>query len=327
MAQLVEYLFNPMEKGVTYRKYEFDISDIIEAARSLNLDEWVENEENEKEFLELYHDDETFYENLVSIIIEYYSQNLDDNFCSFFNIQKEKFMKKVQDDAAKYGQEENEVISELLWDECDYLFDSELQKHYHDSIVFNEVGREISKSNKLKRIEAISVNTKIVTDFELMISKIPHIKDSFKILKNRVSHSSRFVFRPYHHALRDWLSTPLSSNIHNDLIELITNATDYHEQSEWRTSVILNSIVTELILADIYEEQYQKDAPDVPLGTLFHEVKTNQHMTPEIIEQISELNKIRISAVHRSKSPISERDSEIVMKNIYALVNWYSDCF
>jgi len=327
MSQLVEYLINPMEKGVTYRKYEFDINDIIKVARELGLDEWVENEDNEKEFMKLYHDDDSFYENLIGVIIEFYSQNIDDDFCRFFNINKEELMIKVQTDVEKYGQEQNEVLSELLWDDCNYLFDSELLKHYHDSIVFNEVGREISTTNNHKQIEAISVNDQIVSDFELLLSKIPHIKGSFKILKSRVSHSSRFVFRPYHLALRDWLSTPLSSNIHNDLTELMTNATDYHEQDEWRTSVILNSIVTELILADIYEEQYQKDAPDVPLGSLFHEVKTNPNMNPEIIERISELNKIRISAVHRSKSPISERDSEIVMKNIYSIVNWYSDCF
>ena len=50
-------------------------------------------------------------------------------------------------------------------------------------------------------------------------------------------------------------------------------------------------------------------------------------MTPDIIEKITELNRIRISAVHRSKSPISERDSVIVMKNIFVIVNWYSDFF
>jgi len=325
MKDILEYLNDPMKKGVAFRLFEFDINGLIKIAKKLKLDDWVENEDDEQEFVDDYFNDEMFEHNLTDVMIAFYKDKNDEDFFHFSNIDENELTIEVDSELKKYERDRLEVMSELMWNKSYNMFDSGVRNHYLDSLSFSDVDDKISKKNRIKYIEVISIKPDILNDLEKLILKMSSTEGSIKIIKNRVTHSSRYVYRPYQHSLDIWLNSKLSLKIHKDLRDLLINAAEYHDREEWRTSVILCAIVTELILADVFEEQYETEAPDIPLGALNERVKSNPNMTPEIQKNVSELNKIRISAVHRSKSPISERDSELALVNIYQIINWYSD--
>jgi len=325
MSNLVDYLHDPIKTGVQYRKYQFNIPHLLKTAKSFKIDEWVENEEDEKDFERKYYDHENLAFNLIDIVAEYYKDKIDNkDFINFFNINIESFKEEINKEINRYGKDDPEIIPMHIWNELNYnFFKSGIRENYKDAICFYILNNNNDKN--ITMMEAVSLNKDVLSDMEKMLKNISFSKGTFEIIKNRITHSTRYVYRPYQYIIKLWLKSLESKKIHKDLRDLIFNASEYHDQEEWRTSVILCSIVTELILADVFEELHKKEAPDIPLGALFEQVKTNANLTDEIKNSIQKLNQIRISAVHRSKSPISDRDSEIVLTKVYKILNWYSE--
>jgi len=120
-----------------------------------------------------------------------------------------------------------------------------------------------------------------------------------------------------------WFKDESTVSVPKDLKDLLKAATNYYQSEEWRTSVTLSAIVTESILADIYEEEMKVDAPDVPLGALVEQVKKSVKIPKQIDSAIKNLNQARIAAVHRSKSPVSDRDAEIALFSATKTLIWF----
>jgi HEPN domain-containing protein len=108
------------------------------------------------------------------------------------------------------------------------------------------------------------------------------------------------------------------------LKSFISGAVRYINSREWRTSIVLSAITVESILAELYEDASKEPAPDTPLGDLFRKVKEKIDIPPDIVDAINMTNEARIAAVHRSPSPISDRDATNALFGAIKLTLWYA---
>ena len=188
--------------------------------------------------------------------------------------------------------------------------------------------------DELKDLEPIalditSVKEKATKFFLTVLRSIPVVGKSLRILKDiRRTFSSRFTFRPYPSAVRLWLRKEPSRTVPKDLRDFFEEASKYHSSGEWRTSIVLSAITVESLLADLYEEQYHQPTPSkATLGELFELVKKKVDFPANIAEAIGMANNARISAVHRSRFPVSDRES---INALYGAINftmWYFSQF
>lgn len=160
--------------------------------------------------------------------------------------------------------------------------------------------------------------------FVNFVKSIPHIGKTMKEIKKRRTFSSRFTFRPYSLAVSLWLEDQETSTVvHEDLRNFLQAAIRYYSNEEWRTSIVLSAITVESMLADLYEEKYQDYAPNVPLGELYKEVTKKMTFPQEIARNIMMANEARISAVHRSRLPVSEREATNALFGATTFTLWY----
>ena len=204
------------------------------------------------------------------------------------------------------------------------IFESHILYDIQD-VMFIET-EETTRRNLLS-FEITTIKAKGLLKFYNFLTRIPYIGSTVKELQKRKTHSSRYVFRPYPFAIRLWLSHEKTLSTKKDLKDFIRGSIRYHSEKEWRTSIILSAITVESILADLYEERYKEYAPSVPLGDLYHKVKEKIDFPAKVREAIEMVNKTRISAVHRSRFPVSDRDATNALYGATTLVFWYSTNF
>lgn len=183
----------------------------------------------------------------------------------------------------------------------------------------------ISKDEKNMLIELISlkkIGFKIFNDF---ISCLPVLNDSFKEVSQRKSHSERYIFKLYDTVVSLWIALENKFLLNDNLENFLTASITYYADEEWRTSVILSSLGVESIFAELYEEAYVMNAPDIALGGLITRVKEKISFPSDLMEKIEGLNKARIASVHRSENPVSSKDAIISMMGNTCLIIWYFD--
>lgn len=163
--------------------------------------------------------------------------------------------------------------------------------------------------------------------FQKHLHCIPPFKKELKSLKEKRQYSTRHTFRPYPLATKLWLRHEASVHVPPDLKSFLEGAIDYFFSGEWRTSIVLSAITVESILADLYEEKYKKPAPDTPLGELYRLVKEKIDFPSEIAGAIDMANKSRISAVHRSRFPVSDREATNALYGATNFTLWYASEF
>lgn len=178
-------------------------------------------------------------------------------------------------------------------------------------------------------IDVTSIKKVGVTSFIDFIKSLPGIGESLIIHKKPIkTHSSRYTFRTYPCAIKLWLATKAIKTVPSDLHDFLNDATKYCNEKEWRTSIVLSAITTESLLADIYEDSFHDYAPNkATLGILFESTKSKIDYPEKIMEAITLVNNARISAVHRSRHPVSEREA---INSLYGSVNfaiWYFSKF
>lgn len=209
-----------------------------------------------------------------------------------------------------------------FWDVRDYsfhgIFKSRIIKDTNDVLIITV----IETDKKLSPIfNLISTKKKSIEIYKQFLEHIPFIGKTAKTTSFAKTHSSRYVFEPYPFAVQLWLENNPMLYIPTDLKDLIKSAMDYYSKQEWRTSIIISAITSEFVIADIYEETKKDYAPNIPLGSLYHEIKK---VFPEDIQKSIEiLNKVRILAVHRSKYRISSREATMALMGTTSLVMWY----
>jgi len=326
MKEVIEYLKDPMKKGVYNGLYKLNINCFRDIYKKIAEDEDHPNYEGAKATIEdesLLFDDDWFFINLSECIAGILYNNPIEEFYDLLNIDqqsiKEEVLKSMKDDKEPL----EDALHEELWERAQEILDTRVIEKTIDAIHIDDIS-ERKKNNKLdKFFEITTIKEETLELFETFMNKIPHINENFDVVKKRNSFSSRNIYRPYPCAVELWLKDESTIHVPKDLLDLIEASSKYHQDEEWRTSVILSAIVIESILADIYEEEKKENAPDVPLGALFERVKNFASIPNEIQEVIGLVNQARISAVHRSKSPVSDRDADIALYGTTKTTMWF----
>lgn len=115
-----------------------------------------------------------------------------------------------------------------------------------------------------------------------------------------------------------------SKMIPKDLRDFLSNASKYYTSEEWRTSTVLSAITAESLLADLYEEEYRRPTPSkATLGELFEFAKKKVEFPQNIAEAIAMTNNARISAVHRSRFGVSDREATNALYGAANFTMWY----
>jgi hypothetical protein len=186
------------------------------------------------------------------------------------------------------------------------------------------VEMEETENGNLMSFEVTSLKETGSTRFCSFLKSIPYIGSTFKEVRSRKTHSSRYVFRPYPLAVRLWLESSSAVAVSKDLRDFLTGSIKYHSDEEWRTAIVLSAIAVESVLADLYEEHFKEYAPNVPLGNLYEKVKDKIKFPPHISHAIEIVNEARIAAVHRSRFPVSDREATNALYGATTFLMWYS---
>ncbi|MCP8304083.1 MAG: hypothetical protein H3Z50_01220 [archaeon] len=218
----------------------------------------------------------------------------------------------------------NFVIDHMKAENGGKMLDSRIFPNIPDVVFIASMSGE---SNELF-INITTIKEQGMSIFTNFIKCIPYIGESVNQLRHRQTFSSRYTFRPYPLAVRLWLEhSEKATAVPKDLRDFLKGAVKYHSSKEWRTSIVLSAITVESILADLYEEQFKEYAPDVPLGELYYKVKEKIDFPSDISGAIETVNKSRISAVHRSRFPVSDREAVNALYGATTLTMWYSSNF
>jgi hypothetical protein len=188
---------------------------------------------------------------------------------------------------------------------------------------------EESPSPPLDRLllTATTIGDPTLTYYKRCLQTIPPVREGMTVLKEGRRFSSRFAFKPYPLVVRLWLGHESSTAFPSDLKTFLDGAVEYYYSSEWRTSIVLSAITVESILADLYEEKKKEPAPDIPLGGLLEKVKNVVAFPKTVLEAMDSTNKARIAAVHRSISPVSDREATNALFGATNLALWYHEVF
>ena len=203
------------------------------------------------------------------------------------------------------------------------VFESRIFRDINDVVVID--AEERGRYELL--LEVTSIKKEGLMRFYNFIKAIPRVGNTVTEIRKRKTHSSRYTFRPYPLAVRLWLTDKGAVTVPEDLRDFLNASIRYHSGEEWRTSIVLSAIAVESVLADLYEEQYKEYAPNVPLGELYHKVKERIQFSSEIMNAIEMVNEARISAVHRSRFPVSDREAVNALYGASIFVMWYSTNF
>jgi hypothetical protein len=332
MKSIISYLENPMEVGIQHQTITVDFSQVFPYLSSL-LQEFIDTFEKEgkKAFPESFIKEreerlKDSVSKLETISSEDYLENLVEVLSNFTGLKS--FPKELQ---PFLGGERG-----LL--PLGHIIGRGIRRGSHTGVrIFNS--RIIPKNSDVILIEkkylsdnkylfdVTSIKEHTIKDFLTFLYALPPLKDKIEIIKDRKHHSQRYVFRPYGLAVELWLEDESSVSLPPDLRSFLRGATHYIESNEWRTSIVLSAIGTESILADLYEEIFKKQAPDVPLGDLFRQVRDKTKIPTEILAAIDITNDARIAAVHRSRFEISNREAINALFGSTKFTIWYLSDF
>lgn len=146
----------------------------------------------------------------------------------------------------------------------------------------------------------------------------------------RESHSSRLCTLPLVGAIDLWAADSETAEwIPDFLTDYVRAAARYFREQEWRTSIVLSAITVETLLAELYEQELRKPAPDIPLGGLLGQFKdavkgsTGKNPLRPIEPSIDAVNEMRIAAVHRGTRKVSNEEAFNALVGAAKFVFWY----
>lgn len=201
------------------------------------------------------------------------------------------------------------------------VFESHILDDINDVMV---IETEESDEENVLLFKITTIKEKGLLIFHKFLKCVPHIGDTVKEIRKRKTYSSRYTFRPYPFAVQLWLENQKVITVPKDLRDFLRGSIRYHCEEEWRTSIVLSAIAVESVLADLYEEEFKEYAPNIPLGELYHKVKDKINFASDIKGAIEMVNEARISAVHRSRFPVSDREATNALYGSTTFIMWYS---
>lgn len=321
---IIEYLKNPMKVGVFNCKVTLDLSKIdklyeylIEHLKSRQEKAYIRRELKKIQKDDAYY---SFKEALSKFSKAVYEMR---------EMEKcPEVIKKLYDcqveEVTEFGFEEPipEIFSPtVLSDFIDVLSIEILEptEEETEDIIFT--------FDELKEItlDITSVKEKGVTFFLKCLKTIPSIGKTVVVNQSPTeTHSSRYTYTPYAVAVRLWLRKEACKTIPKDLRAFLDNSCNYYISEEWRTSIVLSAITVESLLADLYEEEHHVPSPSrATLGELFELAKKKVDFPLKISEAITMANNARISAVHRSRFPVSDREATNALYGATNFAMWY----
>lgn len=316
---IIEYLTNPLKHGVSTQTLSFSIY----AVDSL-VKKWQPEIEKKygkyhgmtpiytfdfKEFVdyEYWVDFETSLHNLNNII-------------RFINMQKR--LEKEEHPIRNWSKM-------LVWAPWQYVHKEDVKVEnfpkYASLIEINDA-INISKMGRDKKVflNITSIGKRGIERFNEFVKSIPEIGNQADFSDVQKRHLQRFVYRPYPSALLLWINALGYYQIPDPIRKFLNGAISYFRGEEWRTAIVLSAIAIEIILAELFEESFHQEAPDVSLGKLIELLKEKVSFPSDVERAISLTNEKRIIAVHRSQIEPSEREAIDSLFGATRLTLWYS---
>lgn len=316
---IIEYLTNPLKHGVFTQTLSFSIYTVDSLVKK-----WQPKIEKEygsyhgmtptytfdfKEFVD--------YEYWVDFKTSLHNLN---NIIRFINMQKR--LEKKEHPIRNWAKM-------LIWAPWQYTDKEDVKienfPEYASLIEINDA-INISKKGRDKKVllNITCVGKRGIERFDEFVKSIPEIGNQADFSDVQKRHLQRFVYQPYPSALFLWINVLGYYQIPDHIRNFLNGAISYFRGKEWRTSIVLSAIAVEIVLAELFEENFHQEAPDVSLGKLIELLKEKFSFSPDIEKAISLTNEKRITAVHRSQTEPSEREAVDSLFGATRLTLWYS---
>jgi hypothetical protein len=321
---IAEYLNNPIKHGVLTQTLSFSIYSVESLVKKMKPE--VQSK-HPKGFLATYPSDfKEFIDYVNWVDYETALYNLDTilRFADYENsigINKKKRELPICHWSNILAETQSDLAHKSVL-QVEYFPDYSSLLEVYDAINISKMGHD-----KKVFLSVSTVGERGLKAFDEFIRAVPKIGKEIYMSEIRKRHLQRFVYRPFAPALMLWTNRIAFNHIPTPVHQFLNGAISYFRHGEWRTSIVLSAITVEIILAELYEENYQEEAPDVSLGKLIKLLRQKINLGEEIENSISVTNDKRITAVHRGQIIPSEKDAVDALFGAGKLTLWYSKQF
>jgi hypothetical protein len=316
MEKIIKFLSNPYDTGLNIKIYRLDLEKLAEFVTH------TRSSVSERDFIEkLLKRDEVeqkryLSDRLNSALSQVIRDELAPEICEYFQFRPEDLDTQISDD-------EKRIPGRWIYRR--FVRGFLRPRIYPKYLEILHVDYKISKRNKVMMIELVSLKEIGLKLFGDLISCLSGLSDSLIEISSRKSHSEKYIFKLYPLVVQLWVDEENRFLLNENIKNFINASIRYYTMREWRTSIVLSSIAVESIFAELYEEAYKKNAPDIPLGGLIKQVEKIITLPEDLSKKIYDLNKTRIASVHRSENPVSDKDAIISLMGVTSLSMWYFD--
>jgi len=312
MDVLTDYLYDPVSCGVYYTRLIVPIHSFKTLGRKLR--EYAANH-NIQHPLPWYNDDQ--YDRLIAEISAYglnarSTYRVEDihqmvsGFVVMTSSQLEFLSRQARDICPPTVRNwiEAKKITHFLYGMYTHIWPLVILPETEDALHVDATFRRASLA-----MDITSLKSEGLERYKSFFLSIPWVGPEIKTIAEGRKHSSNYSLRIYPSAAFLWCTVRKPIMLPDNILKFLEGTLGYFGRQEWRTSIVFSAIVVESLLAEIYEEQFHKLAPDKPLGDLYYAVKEKAQFPDNIEKAITTTNQMRILAVHRSSLEASEREA------------------
>lgn len=319
---IIEYLKNPMKTGVYNFQVTLDFSKTGELYEYLfdHIKARQEKSRIRREIKKIRKAESYFtFRDVLKIFSEAVYTMLDMEKCP--KVIEELYESQVEEEFS-FEKRVPDLVSPTILSDLNDVISIEVLKPNEEQI--KDLVFEFHELDEVA-LDITSVKKEGCFFFLNCLKATPKIGKAMEVTKEPTeTHSSRYTYRPYAIAVRLWLEKEASKRIPKDLRAFINNSAKYHISEEWRTSIVLSAITVESLLADLFEEKNHEPSPSKDtLGQLFETVRKQVDFPKNIADAITMTNEARISAVHRSRFPVSDREATNALYGTTNFTMWY----
>jgi hypothetical protein len=166
---------------------------------------------------------------------------------------------------------------------------------------------------------------------------VPGLGRNLVVVRSGWKHTSQVVRALLPPALMTWMKGEEAvSCVPEYVMNFLMAASEYYGREEWRTSIVMSSIVSETVVAEYYEDVFRRQAGDLTLGQLLNNVEQQfkksgktcgtkgvRAMPKDLLKDGGETNRLRKESVHRGTSALLQSDALQALANSSRFVVWY----
>jgi hypothetical protein len=319
MKDLIEYIINPVSKGVYKIIIDFNKKELVKSLLDF-LNKSKSKIESEKikttSFSLSYINQEiNIYKKYVEKKEDWLLLSILGEFFQALLLNKSLFDKDIIN---LYKRRWSENDCQIPGDGDFFNTENIFFKHNDAFIVENEMD---DKGNF--RLEAYCFDRQTYSDFLSIIERLLN-KDSFKVHSIKKSHRTEDVIKPYFAILLILRKIQLS--LFEDFI--LDDFDELEESINWkrdRLAIILSGVILEEILSRLYEDVIKKEVPkNAGLGFLIKTLFKNKPVKIKIPNEIcsnlyDDTRELRNNAVHRGEKYFSKEEILKSLKGTFRL--------